>query len=365
MSIKDIILRKIDSFLYRKMCYRIISFLSGSKYDNLYAPYKGVRKAFLLMEPEYGNLGDHAIAYASEKFIEDNFPEYELITVTEKETCKHIKAIKKVCSQDDLIFIQGGGNMGSLYPYIEHMRRFCIENFPHLRIISMPTSIYYTNDKRGRKEFKRSLKTYNKHKSLFLLARDKYSFDFMKKNYVNAYSKLVPDIVYYLAESDKKLEKRDSDVMICLRAECESAIGTDKRAEIISFLNKALNGRIFIFDTTVWRDVPKKIREVELKSLLRRFSKAKCIVTDRMHGMIFSAITGTPAIVLKSRDGKVLGGYDWIKESEFIELIDSSNPEVILQEINKMNELDCNDDISYLHSDFIDIRRFVLDNERK
>lgn len=365
MSIKDIIVRKIDNFLYRKMCYGIISFLSGSKYDNLYVPYKGVRKAFLLMEPEYGNLGDHAIAYASEKFIKDNFQEYELITVTEKETCKHIKAIKKVCSQDDLIFIQGGGNMGSLYPYIEHMRRFCIENFPHQRIISMPTSIYYTDDRRGKKEFRKGLKIYNSHKSLFLLARDKYSFDFMKKNYVNAYSKLVPDIVYYLADSNKQLEKRDSDVMICLRAECESAIGTDKRAEIICFINKVLNGQIFIFDTTVWRDVPQKTRELELKSLLRQFSKAKCIVTDRMHGMIFSAITGTPAVVLKSRDGKVLGGYDWIKESEFIELIDSSNPEVILKEINKMDELDYNDDISYLRNDFMVIRRFVLDNERK
>lgn len=347
------------------MYYEIISFLSGSKYDDLYAPYKGTRKAFLLMEPEYGNLGDHAIAYASEKFIKDNFPEYELITVTEKETCKHIKAIKKVCSQDDLIFIQGGGNMGSLYPYIEHMRLFCIAKFPHQKVISMPTSIYYTDDRRGKKEFRKGLRIYNSHKSLFLLARDKYSFDFMKKNYVNAYSKLVPDIVYYLADSNKQLAKRDSDVMICLRAECESAIGNDKRAEIISFLNKALNGQIFIFDTTVWRDVSREIREIELKSLLRRFSKTRCIVTDRMHGMIFSAITGTPAVVLKSRDGKVLGGYEWIKESEFIELIDSSNPKVILQEINKMDELDYNGDISYLCNEFMNIRRFVLDNERE
>ncbi len=344
------------------MHYGLISLLCGTKYDLLYAPYKGTKKAFLLMEPEYGNLGDQAIAYASEKFIRENFSEYELITVTEKETCKHINAIKKVCSRDDLIFIQGGGNMGSLYPYIEHMRRFCINKLPNQKIISMPTSIFYADDKQGKKEFKKGLKTYNRHKSLFLFARDKYTFEFMTKYYKSSKVKLVPDIVYYFAQAPKQLIKRDTEVIVCLRAECESAMGSGKRAEIIHFLNDALNGQIFIFDTTVWRDVSREIRELELASLLRQFSKAKCIITDRMHGMIFSAIVGTPVVVLKSKDSKILGGYDWIKNIQSVRFVESFDATEILKDIKSLEKLTTIENICYVKNQFSSIRSFVLDN---
>lgn len=41
------------------------------------------------------------------------------------------------------------------------------------------------------------------------------------------------------------------------------------------------------------------------------------------------------------------------------------NLEVILQEINKIDELNYDDDISYVRNDFMVIRRVVLDNERE
>lgn len=362
--LKKKIIRKIENIIYEKTWYGLLSLFSGRKYDGLYSEYKGEKKAFLLMEPEYGNLGDQAIAYASEKFIKDKFSEYKLITVTEKDTYKHINSIKKVCSSEDLIFIQGGGNMGTLYPYIERMRRFCVEHFPNQMVISMPTSIFYRDDGKGEREFNKGLKTYNSHKNLILLARDKVSFEFMAKNYPNARALLVPDIVFYLYDSVDNKTERGDDVIVCLRKENESAIGEQKRTEIIKYLDENLSGKYFIYDTTVWRDVPKEMRELEIKSLFHCFAKAKCVVTDRMHGMIISAITHTPCVVLPSLGGKVVGSYEWIKDTDYIKLVSEPNCEKIMDKIHSINAIDTMKDISYVLDGFEQIRNFVLKDGR-
>ncbi|MFB8735822.1 polysaccharide pyruvyl transferase family protein [Bacillus sp. SL00103] len=38
------------------------------------------------------------------------------------------------------------------------------------------------------------------------------------------------------------------------------------------------------------------------------YVKAQVVVTDRLHGMIFCAITKTPCVVLRSFDHKVMEG---------------------------------------------------------
>ena len=360
MKIVDKITKRIEDALYKKTCYGIICFLSGNKYDYMYEKYKGVRKAFLLMEPEYGNLGDHAIAYASEKFIKDNFSEYELIPVNEYDTCRHGNAIKKVCTNDDLIFIQGGGNMGSLYPYIERLRRFCIKKFSGQKVISMPTSIYYSNNWKADFEYKKSIKVYSECKNLFLLARDKNSYDFMCKNYPGAKAMLVPDIVYYLYNSIYVSIPRNEDALICLRAESESEIGESGRADLINEISRALCDKIFIYDTTVWRKISRETRELELKSLFRQFSKAKYVVTDRMHGMIFSAVTRTPCVAIKSLDGKVKGSFEWIDGVNYIKMLTRPTAVSVLDELSELEKITYFDDIESVKDGFKQIRKFVL-----
>ena len=353
------ITKKIINFLYKRNWYNLLSFISGHKYDKLYAQYNGIKKAFLLMEPEYGNLGDQAIAYASEILISDKFPEYTLITVSEKNTCLHINSIRKVCSEDDLIFLQGGGNMGSLYPYIERMRRFCIRKFDKYRVVSLPTSIYYENDIKSKVEFKRGIDVYNKHKNLYLLARDKESYEFMKNNYPAAHSLLVPDVVYYLAGKIEMNEKRGNDVIVCLRNEIESTIGENKRSEIISYLTNNLDNKILIFDTVIGRKIPFEMRKYELITLLTCFARAKCVLTDRMHGMIFSAITNTPCIVLTSLGGKIAGSYHWISNINSIKLITEPDEKIILDEIYKIYSMNSINDLNSVVSKFEDIRKFI------
>ena len=57
---------------------------------------------------------------------------------------------------------------------------------------------------------------------------------------------------------------------------------------------------------------------------LRSFAAARLVVTDRLHGMIFSAITGTPCVVLSNYNHKVRGTYEWISYLPYIKFAGSA-----------------------------------------
>lgn len=47
------------------------------------------------------------------------------------------------------------------------------------------------------------------------------------------------------------------------------------------------------------------------------------VITDRLHGMIFAAITGTPCIAFDNISKKVSGVYKWIESLEYIKVVNS------------------------------------------
>ena len=57
---------------------------------------------------------------------------------------------------------------------------------------------------------------------------------------------------------------------------------------------------------------------------LSECSGASLIITDRLHGMIFAAITGTPCIVMESLSSKIRGCYSWIEDCNYIRLCNDS-----------------------------------------
>jgi pyruvyl transferase EpsI len=75
-------------------------------------------------------------------------------------------------------------------------------------------------------------------------------------------------------------------------------------------------------------------RDEELEKKFEEFRHAELIITDRLHGMIFAAITGTPCIVINSKSPKVKGCYEWIKDLDYIRFAD--NVEYIIDEYNKI-----------------------------
>jgi exopolysaccharide biosynthesis predicted pyruvyltransferase EpsI len=79
-----------------------------------------------------------------------------------------------------------------------------------------------------------------------------------------------------------------------------------------------------------------KNREKVLNRLFEEYSKYRLIITDRFHGVIFSLITNTPAIVLPTNDHKVIAGLKWFPEQyrEYIRYVDDiKNVKNVVEEI--------------------------------
>lgn len=64
--------------------------------------------------------------------------------------------------------------------------------------------------------------------------------------------------------------------------------------------------------------VPPSKRRLYVKEKLNEFSKNELVITDRLHGMIFSVITGTPCIAINNLSSKVQGVYRWIQELDYV-----------------------------------------------
>ncbi|MDO4924988.1 MAG: glycosyltransferase [Turicibacter sp.] len=124
--------------------------------------------------------------------------------------------------------------------------------------------------------------------------------------------------------------QREGSIMTCLRSDKESVLGQQKQ-QFLDELSQVYSD-IFNYDTVIKEKVYRESRTQKLNEMFNEFRKSKVVITDRLHGMVFCAITKTPCIVTKSLDHKVTGTYEWIKDLNYIKLVDKL-------EVNKVSEL--------------------------
>lgn len=292
-------------------------------YYRKFKEWKHKKKIVYLLTPNHGNMGDQAIAYATEKYLRENFKEYDILEFHKNEIYKYAETIKMLLNEDDLIVLHGGGNLGNLYMPEENARRFIIKNFPKNKIISMTQTISFTKDDEGQEELGKTKEIYNNHKDLTIIARENFSFKIMKEELVNCKIINNPDIVFYLSDTFNDNIENRKNIMTCLRSDKESILGNQKQAFLDNLKIKYNN--IFEYDTVIDKDLDKSNRYIELKNMFDKFTNSKVVITDRLHGMVFCVITKTPCIVTKSLDHKVIGTYEWVKDLNYIKLVDNLN----------------------------------------
>lgn len=347
--IKHIVPIKIRKYI--KSIFKIL------KYRSYLWKYKCIlndnmeKKLILIGTPEHGNLGDHAIAKAELKFLKDYFPDHRIIEITGEHFRSDKVGVKKIIHKNDKIIITGGGFLGSLWILEELMVRDIIKTFPDNKIVIFPQTIYFENDIEGKKIYKESKMLYKNHKNLIICTRDKKSYDLINKKMFNEgvlKSILLPDIVTYLNEMMPLCNR--SGLLLCLRDDKERNISDRERKFIEEYASKQTNSISYI-STVIPKKVTIYMRNRELENKFKEFRSAKLVITDRLHGMIFAAITGTPCIAMNNTSGKVLGVYQWIKYLKYIYCIDSIYD--IPKYIDKlMNMEDCKYDNDYLQEYF-------------
>lgn len=313
------------------------------------------KRVFWLITPTHGNLGDQAIAKAERIMLEKNKIRFLEITGDRMFDLMDKKMLR--IFNGNPILMHGGGYLGTLWFNDEILVRNILKANPDSKILFFPNTLYFESDEKGQKELALSNKIYNAHKHTKFYAREKQSFQLF--NDMGVKVGLAPDIVMSLKE-DRSSDKR-SGCMMLLRSDCEKTRSEEMDRQIGESAKKIFGNNIKWSDTVVPYRITIKRRNAELERFFNELRSSELIITDRLHGMIMAAITGTPCIVLNSKSPKVMGCYEWIRDLDYIKICE--DPLTIPELYSQMPHGDQHYDNSKLvkkYQDLVkDIRSFV------
>lgn len=263
--------------------------------------------AILIGTPEHDNLGDHAIAYAAKALISPIF-HGSVVEITEQQFLAHHRRIRKSIRSQDLVLIQGGGNWGNSYQYIEKIHRLILRDFRRQSIIVMPQTIYYTPDERGACSKNQDGILLKKCRDITFFFREKQSMAYFQENFPGIECRFTPDLVLSLNGIG---DCQRSGCLFCVRSDRESALSAGEKRALLSVLEQE-GFQVNVTDTSNGIPVSPQRRREALQAKWKQFQSAEFVLTDRLHGMIISYITGTPCIVFGNYNHKVQAAYDVI-----------------------------------------------------
>ncbi|MGG0739352.1 polysaccharide pyruvyl transferase family protein [Niallia taxi] len=309
------------------------------KNENLTRYNKETPKVVVALAADYGNLGDLAITKAQVEFIKEHFHNHEIIEFPIGEIYKHLWQLRRVCSENDIITLIGGGNMGDAYEYFEECRRTIIRYFPKNKIISFPQTFDFSQSELGKESREKSVKVYSQHRDLHIFAREVISYNSMKKYFKENNVYLVPDIVLSLTKVEPQFER--SGITLCLRDDMETKVSSDSKENLIKLIKEKYNN-VSSYDTHIGdRNYNINSRDYELEQIWNAFKKSSVVITDRLHGMIFCAITKTPCIVFPNSNHKIVGSYEkWLSNTGYIKLFEQIDEKLIMQSIEELIHAD-------------------------
>lgn len=306
-------------WLYRpitdRLKYQKLAKYRKSECERIGALTPNVKRVFYLGVTEQPNLGDMAQHYCIKRWIKENYPNHEMVliessVITDKNfTREFFCNLKRVFNTLDRIIIQSGyctQDLGGDHPL---MHRLVCENMPDARILMMPQTIYF------REEKNRAIcaENHNKAKNMLFLARDFVSFEQAKQMFTQIRVEAYPDIVTTLIGTLTFSNKR-SGICLCTRNDGEK-LYTKEEIDSLEQRFKETGIRVVQKDTqgkgTV-QDIRKHLQNY-IETEIESYSHFDVTITDRYHGTIFSLCAGTPVIILKTTDHKVTTGADWFK----------------------------------------------------
>lgn len=299
-----------------------------------------MKRLIIMGIPHHGNIGDNAIAVAEEQLLDTYFSEYEKYYMQEDFLDICCQRAKEFITDEDVILLHGGGNIGDTYEIPEKGRRKVIETFPNNKIIIFPQTAYFSNTEKGAKELEISKQIYNRHKHLVILAREKKSYDFMKENFSNVKVYLTPDIVMTL---NKAVNKPRKGALLLFRQDIEKTLNEQKFEHIKDIISKkysTYNISDMNVGDTILNNVAGEYRTSLLDGKFNEFQNSEVVITDRLHGMIFAAITQTPCVVFGSLTHKIVESYVWLQNLEYIQFCkDIDDLESQIDKVSKVNNI--------------------------
>lgn len=319
-------LSRIKNIIYKIiLCCKIKSYII--KYN---------KKIFLIGTPWHGNIGDQALVIAEKYIINRVASNYKLIEIPSVVyNSIWMKFFDLKINKKDIILLQGGGNLGTLYINEEILHRSIVQKYPNNKIVIMPMSIFFHNNEFGKNELKKSSMIYNKHKNFTIISRDEVSYNFAKKYFNKVNNILAPDSVTSLEDIVSLYDIKRKGICFFLRKDIEKVVKDDSINKIKDFLDK--NKINYILSDTANNNLYRidKTRKKIIYSRWKYAQSSRLVITDRYHGVIFAVITHTPVIVFKSFDTKISSGVKWFEDLEWVHYVDSNDLNNIFKIIDK------------------------------
>lgn len=291
-------------------------------FENNKAKMSSKKRIFLIGSEDFRNLKDHHIAISAMEYLQNVFPDYSIVEITASE----YKAVRKILpfliKRRDLVCMPGGGNMAKVNSHTEYIRRDVMKKYRKNRKVIFPQSLHYPSSKDGKLQLAKDIDFIKRCKNLTLCVREQTSYELAKENF-DCNVVLIPDLVLYTDYKDKFHFKRRGAILL-LHNDSEGALPREDNILIektlwsytknIDYNQMILNSDISVYD-----------RKDVVHSFIQKIARAELVITDHLHGMLFSAITRTPCIALSSSDKEIDGVYERLAPLGFVKVIKNIN----------------------------------------
>lgn len=328
----------------RNTAYRIKGQLMPSPFHE---SLKTTPKILILGVADYENLGDHAIAYAQRKFVDKIVAGNQKRLIVEVPSRTPIRHVIDIIAPDDVLLFTGGGNFGDLYKFAQDIFTPIIEAFPTHPKVFFPQSFTFKSDTDFSDERSVSGKLLAAcnlaGSTLTIVARESKSFGLFKKHFPNNNILFTPDIVLSLNVRDNYYVEHASEykrgVKLFMRGPGEKVLDERIQEDFVTSL-KMLRGYVDMDAEDYPSDVSIDGRKLALTKLWAIIAGNEVLVTDRLHGLIFAHITGTPCLVFDNHNSKIkMTVKDWLSNTPGIVFVDPREPLVVDDLVKLVDDL--------------------------
>lgn len=273
----------------------------------------------LLDMPDYSNVGDSAIWAGEMAWLQRNVGKEPAYVCENNAGVDELNAYFK----GGAILLQGGGNFGDVWPHFQEFRERIILGSPHMHIVQLPQSIHFSEES----ALERTSAALRKASNLRLLVRDFESYD-LASTHFGCEVTLCPDMAFALGPLERP-GVPDLDVLLLLRTDKESMRETtwikelpagweqadwieedpnirrrarfDMRVSAVLSLNTQRLSKM-----SRRKHYYQRVSSERMKRGTKLLSRAKFIITDRLHVHIISTLMGIPHCFLDNNYGKIL-----------------------------------------------------------
>lgn len=268
--------------------------------------------------PLHTNVGDLLINLGTEEFFRDSH-----INVWKRYSCFDLPRVIPNMDPDVVILCQGGGNFGDIYPYYQKGREALLERFPHNRIVVLPQTVYFKEQKAA----KESIKRFKTHGNVHIFLRDEKSICTVQEGGLTTAS-LMPDMAHYLWGTITRPDKsasRDTLRFIRRDAEAKPLLGSvpgdampsyDWWTLLPGFQLSAAKYLLRFISLQNHLGFPWQkhhlwypMRDILISEAIKRFADYRRLETNRLHAMILGTLLKMPVSAGDNSYGKLSSYY--------------------------------------------------------